>query len=177
MAQVPNATYEVSRKSAHWFQRRRFLNVWALLHLGHVTWTVQTNSFPHPIETPYVIWLQMAHVKTILLFPIKKKHKWPNLILALNRSDQIRVIIWTNYDRPQFPMLHTKIQDNRLSGSREEDFKRAFIIYGYGSHLGQVTKLIGKKNHFLSPESFQMKFGFKWCRSFWKKKKVWILKY
>ena len=35
-------------------------------------------------------------------------------------------------------MLHAKFEDQRTSGSGEEDFK-VFIIYGHGSHLGHVT--------------------------------------
>ena len=42
-----------------------------------------------------------------------------------------RVIIWTNYDGPESPMLHTKFQGNRPGGSGEEDFQRVFTIYGH----------------------------------------------
>ena len=35
-------------------------------------------------------------------------------------------------------MLHAKFEDQRTSGSGEEDFK-VFIIYCHGSHLGHVT--------------------------------------
>ena len=41
-------------------------------------------------------------------------------------------------------MLHTKLQDNQLIGSTEEDFlKGVFILYMYrhGSHLRHVTKM------------------------------------
>ena len=54
-------------------------------------------------------------------------------------QDHPRVIIWTNYDGPQSPMLHTKFQGNPFSDSREEAFWRVFNIYGRGSHLGRVT--------------------------------------
>ena len=33
-----------------------------------------------------------------------------------------RVIIWTNYDGLESPMLHTKFRENRPAGSGEEDF-------------------------------------------------------
>ena len=35
-----------------------------------------------------------------------------------------------------------KSQGHRLSGSGEEDFKRAFTIYEHGGHLGHVTRTI-----------------------------------
>ena len=37
-------------------------------------------------------------------------------------------------------MLHTKIRENRPTGSGEEDFLRVFTIYGRGGHLGNVTQ-------------------------------------
>ena len=44
-----------------------------------------------------------------------------------------KVMAYTNYDGPESPMLHTKFQCNRSTGSRE-----VFIIYGHGGHLGNV---------------------------------------
>ena len=38
-------------------------------------------------------------------------------------------------------MLHTKFSENRPAGSGEEDFRRAFTIYGRGGHLGHVTQM------------------------------------
>ena len=52
---------------------------------------------------------------------------------------QPRVIIWTNYDGPKAPMLHTKPQGHWLFGSGE-DFWRVFTIYGRGGHHGHVTQ-------------------------------------
>ena len=40
---------------------------------------------------------------------------------------QPRVIIWTNYDGPKSPVLHTKFQGNGPFGSRE-DFWKVFTI-------------------------------------------------
>ena len=37
-------------------------------------------------------------------------------------------------------MLHTKSQGHQPTGSGEEDFYKAFIIYGRGGHLCHVTK-------------------------------------
>ena len=56
-------------------------------------------------------------------------------------------------------MLHTKFLRNRPAGSREEDFKRVFTIYGIGGHLGHVTSIRSSDFHFLVPESFHNKFG------------------
>ena len=54
-------------------------------------------------------------------------------------------------------MLHTKFPRNRPAGSG--DFKRVFIIYGHGGHLGHVTSIMSSDFHFLVPESFHTKFG------------------
>ena len=39
-------------------------------------------------------------------------------------------------------MLHTKIHENRPTGSGEEDFGRVFYIYGRGGPLGHVTRIM-----------------------------------
>ena len=41
-------------------------------------------------------------------------------------------------------MLHTKSEGHRISGSGEENFKRIFIIYRCGGHLGHKTKIFCK---------------------------------
>ena len=56
-------------------------------------------------------------------------------------------------------MLHTKFHGNQPAGSREEDFKRVFTIYGHGGHFGHVTSIMSSDLHFLVPESFHAKFG------------------
>ena len=56
-------------------------------------------------------------------------------------------------------MLHTKFRGNRPAGSGEEDFLRAFSIYGRSGHLGHVTSIMLSDFHFLVPESFHKKFG------------------
>ena len=48
------------------------------------------------------------------------------------------VIILTNYDGMESPMLQTKFRGNQSTGSRE-DFIRVFTVYVHGSHLGDVT--------------------------------------
>ena len=55
-------------------------------------------------------------------------------------------------------MLHTKFRGNRPAGSREEDFKRVFTIYGHGGHLGHVTRIMSSDFHFHVLESFHTKF-------------------
>ena len=42
---------------------------------------------------------------------------------------QLRVIIWTNYDGLQSPMLHTKFHGNRSTGSGEEDFEGFYHLW------------------------------------------------
>ena len=39
-------------------------------------------------------------------------------------------------------ILHTKFQGHRPFGSGEEDFLKAFTIYGHGGHLGHVTRTV-----------------------------------
>ena len=46
-------------------------------------------------------------------------------------------------------MLHTKFHGNRPAGSKEEDFKRDFTIYGCGGHLGHVTSNMSSNFRFL----------------------------
>ena len=80
-----------------------------------------------------------------------------------------RVIIWTNYDGQESPMLHTKFCGNRSTGTREEDFWRVFTIYGHGSHFGHVISIMSINFHFLEPESLHIKFDFDWPSGFWEK--------
>ena len=63
-------------------------------------------------------------------------------------------------------MLHTKFRGNWPAGSGEEDFLRVFTIYGRGSHLGHVTRMLLINFHFLVPESLHAKFGSEWLSSF-----------
>ena len=39
-------------------------------------------------------------------------------------------------------MLHTKSKGHQPSGSGVEDFLKVLTIYGRGSHLGHVTKIV-----------------------------------
>ena len=63
-------------------------------------------------------------------------------------------------------MLHTKFRENRPAGSGEEEFGRVFTIYGRGSHLGHVTRIMLTNFNFLVPESYQTKFSSEWPSSF-----------
>ena len=74
-------------------------------------------------------------------------------------------MIYTKYDGPESPMLHTKFHWNRSTGSREEDLK-VFTIIGHGGHLGHVTWTI--YTDFSSPflMMLRMKFGIDWTRGF-----------
>ena len=88
---------------------------------------------------------------------------WPCRKLG---QGQPRVIIWTNYDGPKAPMLHTKAQGHWPFGSGEEDFWRVFTIYGHGGHLRHVTQT--PQTNFRSPIPLRlhMKFGFDWPSGF-----------
>ena len=63
-------------------------------------------------------------------------------------------------------MLHTKFHGNRPTGSRDEDFRGFYHIYGRGSHLGHVTSIMSSNLHFLVPESFHKNFGLEWHSCF-----------
>ena len=56
-------------------------------------------------------------------------------------------------------MLHTKFHGNRPAGSREEDFRRVFTLYGHGGHLGHVTSIILINFHFDVPKILHINFG------------------
>ena len=94
---------------------------------------------------------------------------WPCRKIGQGHS---RVIIWTNYDGLESPMLHTRFRRNRPAGSGE-DFWRVFTTYGPGDHLGHVTSIMSSDFHFLVPKSFHKKFGSDPQSSFWENP-VWI---
>ena len=72
----------------------------------------------------------------------------------------LRVIIWTNYDGPESPMLHTKFRGNRPSGSGEEDFEEVLTSSWPWPLHGHVTWT--PRTNFCSPIPLRlhMKFGF-----------------
>ena len=63
-------------------------------------------------------------------------------------------------------MLHTKFGENQPAGYGAEDFLKGFTIYGRGSHLRHVTRIMLIDFQFLVPESFHAKFGSEWLSSF-----------
>ena len=52
-------------------------------------------------------------------------------------------------------MLRTKFRENRPAGSGD-DFRRVFIIYGRGGHLGHVTQMPQTKFRFPYPRRLHM---------------------
>ena len=81
---------------------------------------------------------------------------WPCRKIGQGHS---RVIIWTNYDGQESPMLHTKFRGNRPASSRE-DFWRVFTIYGRDGHLGHVTQMPWTNFCSPYPRRLHIKFGF-----------------
>ena len=57
-------------------------------------------------------------------------------------------------------MLLAKFQNQRPSGSEEEDFLKVFAIYSHGGHLGHVTLTIYINFHSLLLTMLHIKFGF-----------------
>ena len=70
-------------------------------------------------------------------FPYKsiRDQIWPCRKIG---DGQPRVIIYTNLEVLEYPMLHTKFQGHWPFGSGEGFFK-VFTIYGHGGHLGHET--------------------------------------
>ena len=58
-------------------------------------------------------------------------------------------------------MLHTKFSGNRPATFPEKIFEGFFTIYGRGGHLGHVLSIMSSDIHFLVPESFHTKFGYR----------------
>ena len=94
---------------------------------------------------------------------------WPCRKIGQGHS---RVIIWTNYDKQESPMLHTKFRGSRPAGSRVEDFWRVFTIYGRGGHLGHVTQMPRTNFCFPNPRRLHIRFGFDWPIGF-REEDVW----
>ena len=63
-------------------------------------------------------------------------------------------------------MLHAMFHGNRSTGSGEEDFLKAFTIYGDGSHVGHVTKIVLKTFRSPDPWRLHIKFGYNWPTGF-----------
>ena len=92
------------------------------------------------------------------LFPIEKP-KFPIWPCRKIGQDQPRVIILTNYDRQESPMLHTRFCGNRHASSKE-DFWRVFTIYRRGGHLGHVTQMPRTNFRSSYPRRLHIKFGY-----------------
>ena len=59
-------------------------------------------------------------------------------------------------------MLHTKVRENRSTGSGEEDLFKVFTIYGRGGHPGHVTWTIYTNFGSPFPSRLHIKFGYDW---------------
>ena len=55
-------------------------------------------------------------------------------------------------------MLRTNLRGNWPAGSREEDLRRVFTIYGHDGHLGHVACIIPINFDFHLPKSLHTKF-------------------
>ena len=76
-----------------------------------------------------------------------------------------RAIIWTNYDGPKAPVLHTKPQGHWPFGSGD-DVWMLFTKYGHGGHLGHVNQTPQTNVGSPIPLRLHMKFGFDWPSGF-----------
>ena len=73
---------------------------------------------------------------------------------------QLNVIIWTILVVLWYPMQHNLSSSKAISLLVLER-KKFFTIYGHGSYLGHVIRLICINFHTHSPIRFQMKFDYK----------------
>ena len=75
------------------------------------------------------------------LFPVEKPIL-QILTFPLNRTRSTQGHhLKKKYDRQEYLMHHTIFRRNRSSGSRDEDIRRVFTIYGHGGHLIHVTQI------------------------------------
>ena len=75
------------------------------------------------------------------------------------------IIICTNYDELESPVLHTKFRGNRSTGSGGEDFLNVFTIYGRGGHLGYARTIYTNFGSLFSMW-LHIKFGLDWPSGF-----------
>ena len=64
----------------------------------------------------------------------------------------------TKYNGPGSLVLHTKVNRNQSTGSKEKDFE-AFYHLWERKPTGHVTKIIFTYFNFLAPKSLHTKFG------------------
>ena len=95
----------------------------------------------------------MIYLNFVELYSLMLQAKFQNQRPS-GSEEELKVMIYINYDGPECPMLHAKI------------FYVFFTIYGHGGHLGHVTRII--YINFRSPflRMLHMKFGFDWPSGF-----------
>ena len=112
-----------------------------------MTLTLNTHvvSFTYLGHCIYQLATVSAKKRRIWLFPYKIlcEQIWPWPKIGRRYPS---VIIWTNYDLLEFQMLNTRFHDNRLTGSREEDFLKVFYLIrtwrpSWSSDLDPANKL------------------------------------
>ena len=118
-------------------------------------WTIQKNfrsTYSQRLCAPFGF--NWPCGLTILLFPYKSicDQIWP---WHQKGQGQPSVIIYIIYDGFGSPMLDTKCQGNRPTGSREVDIWRVFTIYRHGGHLDIGTILSNKSFISFLPWAFR----------------------
>ena len=95
--EVLYAAHQVSRSSAFWFQKRRFLKLYTIYwygnHLGHVTWIIWTAFVPPSQglkEALHEIWLQLVwwllRKRTLKILNMRvwmKVNEWPWFLVLM----------------------------------------------------------------------------------------------
>ena len=131
--------------------------LWLFLTVSRVGLHCVIVVYPDHTHLLYFTFNRFPKFNVSQIFPFKciRKQIWPWRYVG---QGQPRMIIWRILVGLTSPMLHTKSQGDRPSGSGE-GFKRVFIIYGHGGHLGHVAITIWT-NFPSSILSICMKFEF-----------------
>ena len=77
-----------------------------------------------------------SHCFTLLPYKSIRDQIWLSRKIG---QGQHSVIIWTNLEVLEHPMLYTNFQGHRHFGSGEEEVLSFFTIYGHGGQLGHAT--------------------------------------
>ena len=75
-------------------------------------------------------------------------------------------MIYSNFVELYSLMLQAKFQNQRPSGSEEEDLQCFFTIYRHSGHLGNMTWTIYISFHSPLLTMLRIKFGFDWQSGF-----------
>ena len=106
----------------------------------HNTWILHSILLKHRCKSSFI--QNYTKIKICVFIAVK---------YMMGRSSQCYI--------PSFVKISPPVLEMKIFG-------RVFTIYGHGSHLGHVTRIMLTNFHFLVPESFHTKFSSEWPSSF-----------